>query len=173
MRRKGFTLIELIIVIVIIGILASISAPMIQGMKTKAICAEAVTAMGTIRTVLRAYYMEYNGFPATSNFANWLIYPPPGGINLPAAGFPPDNLTGAYFSKYCYYIYLNPGNPAEPESLIWVTPHPEFFGNSPNNAPRKNETNNIDDTPPGILGMRYKTGRITQSGISRSGYPSE
>ena len=43
-KIKGFTLIELIIVVIIIGIIAAIAAPMMQSMKARAICTEAVTA---------------------------------------------------------------------------------------------------------------------------------
>jgi prepilin-type N-terminal cleavage/methylation domain-containing protein len=52
---KAFTLIELIIVIMIIGILVSIAAPMIRNIKAKAMCAEALTTMSTISVAIRQY----------------------------------------------------------------------------------------------------------------------
>lgn len=53
--RKGFTLVELIIVIIIIGILAAIAAPMMSGNVNKAKRTEAIAAFGAIRTAERMY----------------------------------------------------------------------------------------------------------------------
>lgn len=60
MNRKGFTLIELISVVIIVGILARIAAPMLSGMTTKAMCTEGVMAMGTIREACREYFLNKN-----------------------------------------------------------------------------------------------------------------
>ena len=64
MKRKGFTLIELIIAVIIIGILASLAVPMMRSMQLKAICAEAITGLSAIRTSFREYYVEYGTYPA-------------------------------------------------------------------------------------------------------------
>ena len=61
--RRGFTLIELIIVIVIIGVLASIAAPMMAANTKKAKTSEAVAALGTLRTCARLYYTENSDYP--------------------------------------------------------------------------------------------------------------
>lgn len=78
--KKGFTLIELMVVIVIIGILAAIAVPKMFGMSAKAKAAEVLPAWGSWQKVAQAYALETSsvgdfksiGFtpPGTSGLVN-------------------------------------------------------------------------------------------------------
>ena len=63
--KKGFTLIELMVVIVIIGILAAVAVPKMFGMSDKAKASEVGSAAGSWVKVQTAYILE------TSNVGDW------------------------------------------------------------------------------------------------------
>jgi len=58
MSKKGFTLLEVLIVVIIIGILASIALPQYMGALKKASAAEAFTNLGGLRSSVDRYYYE-------------------------------------------------------------------------------------------------------------------
>lgn len=64
-KRGGFTLLELMIVIIIIGILASLAVPRFITATKKAKEAEARQILGTIRSSQLRYYLENNNTYAT------------------------------------------------------------------------------------------------------------
>lgn len=62
-HQNGFSLVELMIVIVIIGVLAAVAVPIYTSNVTKAKMSEADASLGTIRTQARIYYGENGEYP--------------------------------------------------------------------------------------------------------------
>jgi type IV pilus assembly protein PilA len=66
-RQSGFTIIEVMIVTVIIGVLAVIAIRSINGYVVRAKVSEAVLALSTCRTVIAEVYMSADALPTTSD----------------------------------------------------------------------------------------------------------
>ena len=68
-NRKGFTLIELMIVVVIIGILAALAIPRFMQTSGKAKKSEAKTVLKQLYQLERAYFQEHDAYVAGANTA--------------------------------------------------------------------------------------------------------
>ena len=68
--KKGFTMIELIFVIVILGILASVAIPRLHGTREDAEIATTVANLRTLISDINAYYVLKGGFDTIPNPAN-------------------------------------------------------------------------------------------------------
>lgn len=61
-NNKGFTLVELMTVVAIIGALAALGVPQYKKMQRKAKRAEATMGLGVIASAEAAFFAEYNGY---------------------------------------------------------------------------------------------------------------
>jgi len=95
-NTRGFTLVELMIVVIVIGILATVAIPMYQIVPERSKGTEAVSALGLVRQAMRAYYAEHGTYEnaAFSDGANVTV----GGI----LSVNEDDLLGRFFSAECY-----------------------------------------------------------------------
>ena len=66
-KRKGFTLIELVVVIAILGILAALAIPRFTGVRDKAAISTAEANARTILSAVGMYYAEEGATPTDAN----------------------------------------------------------------------------------------------------------
>jgi type IV pilus assembly protein PilA len=65
--QKGFTLIELMIVVAIIGILAAVAIPQYQDYTVKAKLSKVQSTVAPVKTALALFFQENGSFPATAD----------------------------------------------------------------------------------------------------------
>lgn len=75
-KQQGFTLIELMIVVAIIGILAAIAIPAYSDYTIRAQVSEGITLAGGAKAAVSEYSMDRGRFPTDNTFA---------GLSLPAS----------------------------------------------------------------------------------------
>ena len=67
-KQSGFTIVELLIVIIVIGILAALVITTYSGVEAKARDTKRQTDIGSLYSMLEAYYAQNGGYPAFVDF---------------------------------------------------------------------------------------------------------
>lgn len=68
-ENAGFTLLEILTVVAIIGLLAAMIFPTLGKMRIRARRSKAISELNTIKLALIEYYSEYSGFPTNDTVA--------------------------------------------------------------------------------------------------------
>jgi type IV pilus assembly protein PilA len=93
-NRKGFTLIELMVVILIVAVLAAVLVPMMRARIDAAKWSEARAGIGNIASGIRAYWAEHQDQAGTAAFTDPVITDVCTGTDL----------DGKYFTAACYTL---------------------------------------------------------------------
>ncbi len=108
-KNKGFTLIELMLVVIIIGILVSMVVPRIAGRSKQAkIAAAKADINANLSTVLDMYELDNGTYPSTEQGLKALM-------TKPGSAPVPDSWNGPYVKKIPLdpwerlYVYRSPG----------------------------------------------------------------
>ena len=108
---RGFTLIEIMVVMVILGILAGLIIPRIMGRPEEARRLKARMDIETLETVLKLYKLDNGSYPSTEQGLQALVEPPTVG-QLPRAWRKGGYLEKGRIPKDPWendYVYLSPG----------------------------------------------------------------
>ena len=111
-REAGFTLIEIMIVVVIIGLLAGLVAVNLLPQAEKAKQTAAKTQMKTLENALELYKLDTGRYPGTDNGLDALVNPPGGQKPYLKGGKLPKDPWGNE------YAYINPGPGGNPYEII-------------------------------------------------------
>jgi general secretion pathway protein G len=119
--NSGFTLIEIMVVIVILALLAALVGPKIIGRSDDARVADAKVQIRNIETALKLYKLDSSAFPTTDQGLAALITKPSTGV-IPKNYKPEGYLESKTLPKDPWgneFIYLSPGEHGDYDLCSW------------------------------------------------------
>ena len=81
-KQEGFTLIEIMVVILILGLLATLVVQSLRGATDKAKRTKAMADIAELKTALDRYYIDIGSYPSSDQGLNALVTPPGQGSAL-------------------------------------------------------------------------------------------
>lgn len=111
-QQRGFTLIEIMVVVIIIGILAAIVAPNVIGRVDDAQITKAKAEISNIENAMKFYRLDNFAYPSSEQGVEALVTKPadPNVKNWKAGGYLSRVPNDPWGNPY---LYLNPGNKGE------------------------------------------------------------
>ncbi len=112
-KTRGFTLIELMVVVLILGVLAALIVPNVIGRSDDAKAAAAKQDVASLMQALKLYRLDNGRYPSADQSINALVAKPA------IEPLPPNWKTGGYIERLPKdpwgnaYVYANPGVHAE------------------------------------------------------------
>ncbi len=139
-NKQGFTMVELLVVLIIVAILAAVATPIYLANTKKSKMSEAVATAGLVRQAERDYNVNHNTFfdvaqdTNLSNTAGNIQKPLPSSV-VAATGVPTPDPSGVdvnvgvsqYFSNASFYVEAPAPTNANTRSQLFTNPAPVGF----------------------------------------------
>lgn len=114
-KQQGFTLIEVMVVVVILGILAALIVPNVIGQGDKARVGTTKSTLSTVANALDLYKLDNHQYPSTQEGLDALIHKPAAAKNWLEGGYIKGGLPKDGWDNDLQYV--SPGSGGKPYEL--------------------------------------------------------
>lgn len=152
-KRKGFTIVELIVVIVVIAILAAITLVGYSMIQKRANDARRITDITTLQKAIETYAYENGAFPTKGPGSSWstseanptnyiqgISGPNSGMSSLDVLPLDPSNSSTYYYRYYVYSTHTGCDNSRSPFYVLQIIRMESGYGPSPTSTDPVNKS---------------------------------